>query len=530
MANYHGHFGTRKTPQSEPIPGTDQIENSAGGFVWQVDDWTLLDRFLILGTVGGTYYIEERELTITSAEAVVRCIKEDGLRVVERIREISEAGRAAKNDPALFALAMCSSPDLADLETRRAAMAALPSVARIGTHLFTFLTYVKSFGGWRRSLRRGIANWYLDKEPERLAYQLVKYRRRGKWSHHDVLNLAHPKPVISAHDRLFKWVVDGEAHDEILEIPIVQGFLEVQKAETPAEAAKIIVKYNLPREAVPTEFLTEKEVWAALLENMPMTAMIRNLGNMSKIGLLIPGSWDVIGKVVDQLGDVERLRKARVHPIQVLAALLTYQRGRGVLGRGEWDPVPQVIGALDAAFYESFGNIERTGKRWLLGLDVSGSMSSAISALPMMSCAQGTAAMAMVTVRTEGFYHLLAFSDVLKQFPVAPTATLNEVVSLATMMNFGRTDCALPMLYAAQNGIEVDQFVIYTDSETWYGDIHPVQALQEYRQKSGIPAKLAVVAMASNPFSIADPNDPGMMDFVGFDTNTPQALSKFVLM
>ena len=92
---------------------------------------------------------------------------------------------------------------------------------------------------------------------------------------------------------------------------------------------------------------------------------------------------------------------------------------------------------------------------------------------------------------------------------------------------FGGTDCALPMLYAQAREREIDTFVIYTDSETWAGDVHPAQALRDYRQASGIDARLVVVGMVSNGFSIADPNDPGMLDVVGFDTATPQLISDF---
>jgi 60 kDa SS-A/Ro ribonucleoprotein len=67
--------------------------------------------------------------------------------------------------------------------------------------------------------------------------------------------------------------------------------------------------------------------------------------------------------------------------------------------------------------------------------------------------------------------------------------------------------------------------MIYTDSETWAGQVHPVQALRQYRDRMGVPAKLVVVGMASNGFSIADPNDAGMLDVVGFDTATPQVLA-----
>ncbi len=92
---------------------------------------------------------------------------------------------------------------------------------------------------------------------------------------------------------------------------------------------------------------------------------------------------------------------------------------------------------------------------------------------------------------------------------------------------FGGTDCALPMLYAQAKGREVDTFVVYTDSETWAGDVHPVQALRDYRRASGIAARLVVVGMVSNGFSIADPADAGMLDVVGFDTATPQLVSDF---
>jgi 60 kDa SS-A/Ro ribonucleoprotein len=83
------------------------------------------------------------------------------------------------------------------------------------------------------------------------------------------------------------------------------------------------------------------------------------------------------------------------------------------------------------------------------------------------------------------------------------------------------------MLWAIQNKVEADTFVIYTDNETWAGQMHPVQALQRYRKTFGIPARLIVVGMTSTGFSIADPNDPGMLDLVGFDTSAPEAIRAF---
>jgi hypothetical protein len=113
--------------------------------------------------------------------------------------------------------------------------------------------------------------------------------------------------------------------------------------------------------------------WTALLEDMPAGALIRNLATMTRVGVIAPGSDGTV-KAVAQLSDRERIRKARVHPIALLAALRTYGAGRGGRGRGEWNPAREVVDALDAAFYTAFENVEPTGERLLLALDVSASM------------------------------------------------------------------------------------------------------------------------------------------------------------
>ena len=134
--NYAGQFNRRITPQSQPIPGSTQVPNSAGGYTWQVDNWTRLDRFLILGAEGGTYYIGELDLVKQNHDALVRCIQTDGVRAVNRIVEISDSGRTPKNDPAIFALALVAAHGNA--ETKALAFQNLSQVCRIGTHLFHF--------------------------------------------------------------------------------------------------------------------------------------------------------------------------------------------------------------------------------------------------------------------------------------------------------------------------------------------------------------------------------------------------------
>jgi len=74
----------------------------------------------------------------------------------------------------------------------------------------------------------------------------------------------------------------------------------------------------------------------------------------------------------------------------------------------------------------------------------------------------------------------------------------------------------------------VSDFITYTDSETWAGNIHPAQALRQYRSEFVGDAKAVVVGMTSNGFTLADPNDRGMLDVVGFDTTAPAVIADFV--
>ena len=117
--SYLKRHGTRRVPQSAPLPG--QAPNSAGGFAWAVDDWTRLRRFLVLGSEGGSYYASERTLTRENAQAVERCVREDGLRAVAEIVARVDA-RAARRRTIRRCTRSRWRPASGDVETRRAAL------------------------------------------------------------------------------------------------------------------------------------------------------------------------------------------------------------------------------------------------------------------------------------------------------------------------------------------------------------------------------------------------------------------------
>jgi len=532
-----------EVPQSEALPNKKQVKNNAGGFVFQVTHWTQLERFLILGSCGGSYYASERKLTSENIDGLKAALAEDGARFVKTVVDISFSGRAPKNDPALFALALA----VADKrkEVSALALSELPKVARIPTHLFHFMEYISALRGFGRALRTGIADWYLSQDASKLAYGMSKYQSRDGWTNRDVLRLCHANPKTDSHKAILHWAVKGwdsvgdVRHDDPALLPI-WAFEQAKRMKPDTDVARmvrLINEYNLPRECVPTEFLNSVEVWDALLQKMPMAAMIRNLGKMTSIGLVSPNS-DAVKIVRKRLEDVELLHKARIHPISVLMAQSVYKAGHGVKGNLSWTPVAPVLNALDKAFYASFANAPKTGKRFYIGLDVSGSMGMGNVAGTPMTPREAAAAMAMVTMRKEDDYYIAGFTsagghylsggNAITPLGLTPQMTLDQATAYTRNMPFGGTDCALPMLDALKKKIPVDVFVIWTDSETWAGGVHPTKALQEYRTKMGIDAKLIVGGLVSNGFTIADPNDAGQLDIVGFDASVPNIISQFI--
>ncbi len=212
----------------------------------------------------------------------------------------------------------------------------------------------------------------------------------------------------------------------------------------------------------------------------------------------------------------------------MLLASDVYESGHGLKGSLTWQPVQQITAALEAAFYAAFDAVEPTGKRHLLALDVSGSMDCSYLAGTHLTARKASACMAMVTNRVESQTHMVGFSHQLVPVNISKRTALNDVIRTLDRIPMGGTDCALPMIYAMQNKLDVDAFVVYTDSETWAGRIHPTQALLQYRRATGINAKLIVVGMTATEFTIADPTDSGMLDVVGFDSSCPAVMSDFV--
>ena len=84
------------------------------------------------------------------------------------------------------------------------------------------------------------------------------------------------------------------------------------------------------------------------------------VGVTSVVALASPATQLAVAVLVPMLvvlGD-EGAPVGPVGGVAVLMALRTYAAGKGLRGKGAWEPVQAVVDALDGAFYTAFGAVE----------------------------------------------------------------------------------------------------------------------------------------------------------------------------
>lgn len=525
LKNYNTHV-TAQTAQADPA----QVVNNAGGYSFEVTPKSRLERFLILGTDGGTYYVSESKLTEQNASFLKELIAKDEKLVRDIMVDIAVNNRAHKVSPTIFTAAMLHTYGV----DKAALKAELPKILRTSTHLFEYAQYVKNIGGWGRSKRGAIKDWYENKSDDSLGLQVVKYRQRNGWTHRDLLRISHAQPSAA----LAQFVLGKDVADVAALPDVVQGYLKMSKATSVKEVLSILSDYpSLPWETIPTEFHKDANVWKTLFRNGSLrgTALLRNVVRLARLDAFT--DLDFAADYAEAIRNPENVKASRLHPINYLNAAVVYSDGQinrdGGYGYAftpsrnkNWTTESVIHSAIEDAFMESFKTITPANKRTLVALDVSGSMGQAAAGLDL-SCAQVAGAMAMTIVRTEPKALVRGFSGNFVDLGVSAKDSLNTVMRKISNKNFGGTDCSLPMVWAEKEGVAIDTFAVFTDNETYAGRIHPHQALVSYRKATGIAARQAVFGVSATNFTIADPKDTGTMDFVGFDASAPAVFADF---
>ena len=354
---------------------------------------------------------------------------------------------------------------------------------------------------------------------------------------------AAPKPVVAAvadsdDDEEGGGAGKKQQHQQLTQLQQVAYLLkhlhavhQAGEATNVALACALIRSGRLVREHIPTSLFASREIWATLLETMPLEALLRNLGKMTQNGV----AGDKYKEIVARMTDQTAILKARIHPIKVLVASKVYKNGHGDLGSLSWVPNSFIANAFTQLFRLSYGTITPTGQSIMVAVDVSGSMSSAVLGSKVLTCRDASIAMALLYLETEKNVSVVGFSAGLTDMS-GPSSrnqlrrgmTIDEGLAATNGMAFSSTDCVLPIHHAIKHNLKFDAFIVLTDNETYAPNEHPQSALVRYRQMMGTDTKLIVIGMTGNCFTIVDPTDRRTLNLAGFDTSTPEIASMFL--
>jgi 60 kDa SS-A/Ro ribonucleoprotein len=527
IMNYRFFTNKNKTtPQSQPLPGreTEMIQGRSGGWMFDAGQAQMLRRCLLIGTAQSTYYANKRELTEDFIDVIKQAVTENPQHTAEEIVYASD-GRSINNSAPILALVLLSMGETP--EARRAFREIFPQVVRTGSHFYEWLNYTKSFRGFGKIVREVGTAWLSRDDVKGLAYQFLKYQQRHGFQHRDVLRLFHVKPPTVEHDRLFSWAVNGweGLPSDIPSDALAQIWWYEWLKRHPEQTHEAILKGRLTHEMAAPVGKMDKIAWQLLFNEMPIGAMLRNLGSLTQLDVLRTDSTENLDRLENVLNNQDYLRRGRIHPIDVLKALKTYSTG-GRVGKSQktWNPIPRIVDILEKTLELSFNTVEPTNKVFLHAVDISGSMSGYVSDSVGLTCCEIATTMALVTAKAEKNYAIRGFSTQFIDLGISRLDSFTSALKKAQSHNFGATDASVAYDWAIKNKFKADVICFWTDCESWAGRKHPSVALQEYRQKVNRDVKAVYITLTPYRISLVDPKDDLSWDLAGFDPGIPRLI------
>ena len=569
-------------PVSRPLPNRPEMvrNTDGGGFVFQLDQWAILRRFLINGAEGNTFYETPKDVTMRNMNIVAKCAQTDFARTLAEIVYVSYGTDADQrslgpdNKPCVAALTLC----LLGLgySEHPSAFYALERVVRRLPDLYYMVDLLRDVKGvftthqnremhYRASktivrlIRQLLVSWATNQENgyNKLERQVVQYGSRvvskggTSWSLGQLLSEYHPTstdPDVNAVFSYATWkdsraealpdvsvvtTVDRQQYDVLWEVafPFLWAYEQLRAETRKARVLNLIHDAKLPWEAVPDQWRDDVDVWMTLLPHMKLGALTRHLAELSRkhvIGAGFPGQSLVLAKLVDD----REIKASRLHPLNWVKSWYFYKSGRRLTRFHNvqiWNPDGRILEAMQAGFYKTFATVEPTGRARRLCIDCSASMTwTNLGNVPGFDPRTASAVLAMVALKTDPGTSVIGFSSGAIPIDINPAMSLEEVKQRIARVLAAGTNISAAIEDARLHNQRFGSFEIYTDNEV-NGGGHPSAVIQRYREWSGDPnVALIVNAMTSVNFSIADPRDPRMADFPGMGSNTPTLIANFV--
>jgi 60 kDa SS-A/Ro ribonucleoprotein len=445
---------------------------------------------LLTNTFGSTFYVSQRGVIDEANALHDKLVKTDPEFAAKAM--VYARGKGYMRTQPVYGLAKLVSFQGSTVEKQRRRMLAeqaFSGVVRTPNDLYDFITLTQSMGCRLngRRLKRMVNQWLTSKMSE---YWAIKYGSAGKsgMSLRKVLRHFHPD-----HSELFRYLRQGRGEKafeaNLEELPQIRAFEALKQAKTDAEKVKAITEGRLPHEVATSFAGSSKAVWDAIVPQLPVFALVRNLATLERQGVLDGHRALIEGK----LSNPEVIKRSRMFPFRFLQA--SEKVG------SNW-----ATDALRDAVELAFVNVPAIEGRTAVFLDISVSMNG-----DFLRTAALFAISIMKQTKLNG--RLITFND--RAHDVQVSARDSILTQASRIQVNGCTNVAAPMYKLLQERDKVDTVVLISDEQQNAGTPF-YDVLMQYRRSINPNVRSFLINVSPYRNAIVDPKDPQVSYIFGW--------------
>jgi 60 kDa SS-A/Ro ribonucleoprotein len=471
--------------QTSRLPRANAV-NEAGGLAYKLEPKHALAQVAATGTFGNAFYSTAE----TQLDEVLKLIDEvDDNQYLAKLALYAREKAFMKDMPAALLVAL----SVRDTELMHRVFDRVVDNGRVLRTVFQMIRsgQFKNKAGKGRiglssSVQRAFQRWLNTASVGKLLSASIG----NDPSLRDILRMARPTPKDNARRAMFGWLTDKSidkwAPATEADLPVeVQSLIAYRNSESEEAQALIAGGLDNVRWDLLSDAAKGPTVWAALARKMGPQALRMNLNTLLRhgvfgdsnsqlgsalraAGITIPESGDdIVDFVAARLADESEIRRSKQFPYQYFAAYLNAD-----------DNVPQKIKtALHKAAEIACGNVPELPGPVVIGLDTSGSMSSAVTgnrgrgATSKMRCIDVAALFAAAILRRNPDSVVIPFDTSAYDAKIDPNDSILSIAERLAKYGGGGTDCSLPLVAANQKHAKrkFAGIVLVSDNESWVG-------------------------------------------------------------
>lgn len=451
--------------------------NEAGGRAYRLDPKHALAQLAAAGTFGNAFYSTAE----TQLDEVLKLIDEvDDNQYLAKLALYAREKAFMKDMPAALLVAL----SVRDTELMHRVFDRVVDNGRVLRTVFQMIRsgQFKNKAGKGRvglssSVQRAFQRWLNTASVGKLLSASIG----NDPSLRDILRMARPTPKDNARRAMFGWLteksIDKWAPATEADMPVeVQSLIAYRNSES--EDAQALIAGGL--ENVRWDLLSDAakgpKVWMQIARKMGPQALRMNLNTLLRhdvfcepqsVSSRVLATSSIVDYVADRIADESEIRRSKQFPYQYFAAYLNAD-----------DNVPQKIKtALHKAAEIACGNVPELPGPVVIGLDTSGSMSSAVTgnrgrgATSKMRCIDVAALFAAAILRRNPESVVIPFDTTAYDAKIDPNDSILSMAERLAKYGGGGTDCSLPLVAANQKYAKrkFAGIVLVSDNESWVG-------------------------------------------------------------